>query len=213
MPMQGPQPHSSTRAPAAMSLASAPLAARAFSTWREPGETVRLTLGATCRPASMPATRIMSQKEEFVQLPMHTWSMGSPAIFETSVTLSGLLGCAAIGCRLERSMVISSSYSASGSASSSRQSPALPRAAKNSRVLRSLGKMEVVAPVSAPMLAMVARSGTLRLIRPSPKYSNILPTPPLTPTRRSSSSITSLAATIGFRWPVSVTRQTLGMVK
>ena len=168
MPMQGPQAHSSILAPAAMSLASAPLAARAFSTCLEPGEIVRLTFGATRLPASMPATRIMSQNEEFVQLPMQIWSTCIPAILDTSVTLSGLLGCAASGCSEERSIVISSSYSASGSASSSRQSPALPRAAKNSRVLRSLGKIEVVAPVSAPMFAMVARSGTLKSIRPSP---------------------------------------------
>ena len=40
--------------------------------------------------------------------------------------------------------------------------------------------MEVVAPSSAPMLVMVARSGTVSVATPSPPYSMILPTPPFT---------------------------------
>ena len=48
----------------------------------------------------------------------------------------------------------------------------------NSRVTSSEGNTEVEAPSSAPMLVMVARSGTDRDLTPSPVYSMILPTPP-----------------------------------
>ena len=202
MPMQGPQAHSSTRAPAVTSLASAPFLARALSTCLEPGDIVRLTSGATRLPSRMPATRMRSQKLEFVQLPMQTWSIFIPAISETGTTLSGECGCAAMGWRLERSSSISSSYSASGSASSRTHCPALPRAEKKSRVRSSLGKTVVVAPSSAPMLAIVARSGTERVLTPGPPYSIIFPTPPLTLRRRSSSSMTSLAETMRLSSPV-----------
>ena len=47
MPMQGPQAHSSTLAPAATIFASAPFDASMVSTCREPGEMTRLTFGAT----------------------------------------------------------------------------------------------------------------------------------------------------------------------
>lgn len=40
------------------------------------------------------------------------------------------------------------------------------------------GKVEVVAPTSAPMLAIVARPVHDWLATPGPKYSNILPVPP-----------------------------------
>ena len=55
--------------------------------------------------------------------------------------------------------------------------------------------MEVVAPSSAPMLVMVARSGTLRVETPSPPHSMIAPTPPLTDRMRRISRLTSLAVT------------------
>src|SRR3972149_5112308 len=74
-------------------------------------------------------------------------------------------------------------------------------ARKYSRVRSSAGKMEVVAPSSAPMLVMVLRSGTLSEATPSPQYSKILPTPPFTLRRRSSSKMMSLAATQGCSRP------------
>ena len=55
--------------------------------------------------------------------------------------------------------------------------------------------MEVVAPSSAPMLVMVARSGTLRVETPAPPHSMIAPTPPLTDRMRRISRLTSLAVT------------------
>ncbi len=76
----------------------------------------------------------------------------------------------------------------------------------------SEGKTEVVAPSSAPMLVMVPRCGTLREATPSPKYSKILPTPPLTVRRRRSSRMMSLAATQGWSSPVRCTPTTLGII-
>ena len=184
-----------------------------MSTWREPGEMVRLTFSATWRPSSMPATRMRSQKLELVQLPMQTWSTLMPSISLMGTTLSGECGWAASGCSALRSMVISSSYSASSSAVSGAQSARRPRAAKNSKVRRSLGNTVVVAPSSAPMLAMVARIGTDRVSTPGPPYSMILPTPPLTVRRRRTSRMTSLAETMGLSSPVSTTWQTFGMVR
>ena len=49
-----------------------------------------------------------------------------------------------------------------GSRASERLLPSLGR--RNARVTSSLGKMEVVAPSSAPMLVMVARSGTVKAL-------------------------------------------------
>ena len=55
--------------------------------------------------------------------------------------------------------------------------------------------MEVVAPSSAPMLVMVARSGTVSVATPGPPYSMIFPTPPFTVNKRSTSKMTSFAET------------------
>ena len=69
-----------------------------------------------------------------------------------------------------------SSYTASASAASGAPSPPpRPCAFINARVTSSEGKMEVVAPSSAPILVMVARSGTESVATPSPPYSMILP--------------------------------------
>ena len=61
----------------------------------------------------------------------------------------------------------------------------------------SEGNTEVVTPVSAPMLVMVARSGTDSVSTPGPEYSMITPTLPLTPKSSSILSATSLALTQG----------------
>ena len=109
-------------------------------------------------------------------------------------------------------MFTTSSYSASLSGARATQSASRPWAFMNARVISSEGKIEVEAPSSAPMLVMVARSGTDRVLTPSPPYSMILPTPPLTLSRRSTSRITSLAATKGRSRPVRLTRTIFGMV-
>ena len=68
-------------------------------------------------------------------------------------------------------MSMTPSYSASGSGARGVQSSSLPSSMKNRRTTSSLGKMEVVAPISAPMLAMVERSRTLMVSTPGPVYS------------------------------------------
>jgi hypothetical protein len=83
----------------------------------------------------------------------------------------------------------------------------------NERVTSSLGKTLVVSVSSAPMLAMVMRWAASRLARPGPPYSKIFPLPPRTPSRRSSSRMTSLAVTHGWSSPASHTLTTAGMVK
>ena len=77
-------------------------------------------------------------------------------------------------------MLISSSYTASGSALRATKSSSRSCAFKKARVVSSEGNIDVVAPSSAPMFVIVARSGTLRLLTPSPQYSITLPTPPFT---------------------------------
>ena len=63
------------------------------------------------------------------------------------------------------------------------------------------------------MFAIVARWGTVSVATPGPAYSKILPKPPRTVSRRSSSRMTSLAATQGWSWPVSTTRTMRGKGK
>ena len=77
----------------------------------------------------------------------------------------------------------------------------------------SLGKILVVSVSSAPMFAIVMRCAATRLGRPGPPYSKILPAPPFTDSRRSSSRITSFAVTHGRSSPVSQTRTTAGIGK
>jgi len=123
-----------------------------------------------------------------------------------------MCGCAISGSSASRSNSISSSYSASASAASAVKSPSRPWLRSHSAVTSSDGKMLVVAPSSAPMFVIVARSGTLKVATPGPVYSMTLPTPPLTLMRRSTSRITSFAATHGASRPVSRTPTTCGAV-
>ena len=202
IPMQGPQALSRILAPASIISDSAPFCANILSTCFEPGAIERLTVGQTVLPFKMAATFSISIKEEFVQEPMQTWSTLILPISVTSFTRSGMCGIAAIGASEERSISIVSSYTASSSAFSSIQSSGRDCAVKKAFVISSDGKTEVVAPSSAPMLVMVARSGTERVLTPSPVYSIILPTPPFTVILRKTSKITSFAATYGFNLPV-----------
>ena len=147
-----------------------------------------------------------------MQEPMHTWSTLVPFRLFTVTTWSGMWGQAIRGSRLERSISITRSYSASASGCSSRKSFSRPWALRKARVISSEGKMELVAPSSAPMLVMVARSGTVRVFAPSPPHSIIFPTPPFTESMRSISRLISLAVTKGRRAPLSSTFITLGIV-
>ena len=87
----------------------------------------------------------------------------------------------------------------------------LPCAFMNLRTCSSAGTMDVVAPISAPILVMVARSGTSSVAAPGPTYSYTLPSPPLMVTLRSISRMTSLALTPGWSFPVRLTLMTLGI--
>ena len=60
------------------------------------------------------------------------------------------------------------------------------------------------------MFVIVARSGTLNVLTPSPKYSTAQPTLPLLPNMLKTFRITSLAETHGFNDPVSLMPQTFG---
>ena len=87
---------------------------------------------------------------------------------ETGFTASGLCGHAASGSSAERSISMTSSYTASSSEASAFQSASRPCAFKNASVMSSEGKTEVVAPSSVPMFVIVARSGTVSVRMPGP---------------------------------------------
>src|SRR3989337_2824234 len=73
------------------------------------------------------------------------------------------------GSKDERSISTTSSYFALGSAFSGFQTPSLPCILRYFFVCASLGKIEVSAPSSAPILVIVARSVTIRVLTPSPR--------------------------------------------
>ncbi len=64
---------------------------------------MKLTRGWATLPRRMRATVASSRYEEFVQLPMQTWSTGMPASSRTVPTWSGLWGLAASGTSPARS--------------------------------------------------------------------------------------------------------------
>ena len=152
-----------------------------------------------------------SANEEFTQLPIHTCLIGSSPTSLTDFTLSGLDGVAISGSRVSRSITISLSYSAPGSGFNSAQSFSRPCALKKARVCSSEGNIEDVAPSSAPILVIVALSGRVRLLIPSPPYSNTFPTPPFTVCCLSTSRIMSFALTPARSFPCSFTWTTSGI--
>ena len=99
-----------------------------------------------------------------MQLPIATWStrIGPMAGTVSHAVRAVRLG----GQRFEAVQVDASGFVINGvriGLQRSETSVPRPWAARKARVTSSLGKMEVVAPSSAPILVMVARSGTLRL--------------------------------------------------
>ncbi len=83
---------------------------------------------------------------------------------------------------------------------------------RNSLVISSLGNTDVVTPHSAPMLVIVARSGTLSVFIPAPPYSKTQPTLPLVVNISSTLRTTSFAATHGLSFPVRLILITFGYV-
>ena len=183
---------------------------RCSTTCREPGFIVRCRPSAVVCPLRIFAAILRSRREELVQEPIATCCTSIPAISLTGLTFPGLWGRAAIGSTSLKLSSMISSYSASASAS--REIHCSPRscASMNAFVSWSLGNTLVVAPVSVPILVIVALSGTLRVLTPGPKYSSTLPTPPLTSILRRTSSITSFAETQSESFPVSFIPTILG---
>ena len=73
--------------------------------------------------------------------------------------------------------------------------------------------MELVAPVSAPMLARVMRWGTVRCPRAGPVYSSTQPVPPFTVKCPAMARARSLAPTPGLKLPVRRTPTTRGIFR
>ncbi len=92
IPIQGPHPFSITRAPALIMSSKSPFEAKFSKTCLEPGETVKLMLLLIFFPFSKLATIFRSLRDELVQLPIQTWSIGVPSRSFTGSTLSGLWG-------------------------------------------------------------------------------------------------------------------------
>ena len=211
--MQKPQVDSSILAPAETISAIAPFLAIISSTCLEPGATPKLTSGNTLLPFNIDATIIRSRNDELVHEPTMTWSTFNPASSFTVPILSGECGFAIIGSIEPRSRSITLVYSASASAASSIHSDCRRCAFRNMRVISSLGKTDVVTPSSAPMLVMVARSGTESVLIPSPPYSITMPTLPLVVSILRTVRMTSLADTQGWSFPERLTFSTLGQVR
>ncbi len=74
----------------------------------------------------------------------------------------------------------------------------------------SKAKVEVVAPISAPMLQMVPLPVQDMLSAPSPKYSTMAPVPPFTVRMPATFRITSFGVVQPLILPVSFTPMSLG---
>ncbi|CAB4608000.1 unannotated protein [freshwater metagenome] len=74
----------------------------------------------------------------------------------------------------------------------------------------SYGKSDVVAPISAPMLQIVALPVQEIELAPGPKYSTMAPVPPLTVRMRATSRMMSFGADQPASSPVSFTPISLG---
>ena len=164
-PRQGPHALSKILNPAAISSPKMPDFAAIISTALLPGAIPASTPGAMCLPLTIAATLAKSSSELFVHEPITTCVAGFPAIFFISVTASGECGCAASAESSSKFISMSLSYSALSSAFNSVQSASRPID------FSSEGKIDVVAPSSAPIFVIVARCGTVRLSTPLPKYS------------------------------------------
>ena len=88
---------------------------------------------------------------------------------------------------------------------------ARPVALKYLAILSSYPKVDVVAPISAPILQIVPLPVQLMLVAPSPKYSTTAPVPPLTVSKPATFKITSLGAVQPLSLPVSFTPISLGI--
>ena len=87
---------------------------------------------------------------------------------------------------------------------------ARPVADKYADMFASYPNTEQVAPISAPMLQIVAFPVAEMLSAPSPKYSTIAPVPPSTVSSRATSKITSFGLAQPDNVPLSLIPMTFG---
>mmetsp|Transcript_1449 Transcript_1449/g.4938 ORF Transcript_1449/g.4938 Transcript_1449/m.4938 type:complete len:213 (-) Transcript_1449:3041-3679(-) len=135
----------------------------------------------------------MSSYEELVHEPMsaeeistgHPSSAARCANLSTRVHKSGVYGPLMCGARVSRSMSITRSYTHPSSGtrfarfiSASLATEDLPVSLRYSSMRSESTNTDVVAPISAPMLQIVAIPVALIVSTPSPKYSIMAPVPP-----------------------------------
>mmetsp|Transcript_20803 Transcript_20803/g.64509 ORF Transcript_20803/g.64509 Transcript_20803/m.64509 type:complete len:213 (+) Transcript_20803:1377-2015(+) len=167
----------------------------------------------------------MSSYDELVQLPMSAelTSRGQPSARAraprslTAVHRSGVKGPLMWGPSSLRLISITRSYSQPSSgtrlwrlAAASSATPVRPVSRRYSSWRSHSGKTEVVAPISAPMLVMVAIPVAEMDSTPSPKYSTMAPVPPDTVRMSATLRMTSLGEVQPPSAPVSLTPITLG---
>mmetsp|Transcript_9808 Transcript_9808/g.26683 ORF Transcript_9808/g.26683 Transcript_9808/m.26683 type:complete len:321 (-) Transcript_9808:629-1591(-) len=171
------------------------------------------------------AALVMSSYEELVQEPISPAEtlLGQPFFLTASANSeipcakSGVKGPLTCGSSSLRLISIISSYSApssarrfSAKASASEAILSLPVALRYSPILELYGNIDVVAPISAPMLQMVPIPVALMLSTPGPKYSTIAPVPPLTVRMPATLQMTSFGDDHPLSFPVSLTPITFG---
>mmetsp|Transcript_14423 Transcript_14423/g.61881 ORF Transcript_14423/g.61881 Transcript_14423/m.61881 type:complete len:213 (+) Transcript_14423:1281-1919(+) len=167
----------------------------------------------------------MSSYDEFVHDPMSALeiSTGHPSAAarrlscETGVHRSGVYGPLMCGASWSRSISTTRSYShpASGTRfarfiSASFATSPRPVSRRYSSWRSERAKTEVVAPISAPMLQMVAMPVALMVSTPSPKYSMMAPVPPETVKISATFRMMSLGEVQCDRRPLRFTPITLG---
>ena len=134
----------------------------------------------TFLPFKISAAIRISSIRPFVQEPMTTWSIAMSPTSSIVLVFSGRCGKDTVGFNSDKSMVYSSSYSASGSASYTLKSR-LECSFKYSIVFSSTGKIPFLPPASIAMLQIVKRSSMERFLMPSPTNSMERYSAPSTP--------------------------------
>jgi hypothetical protein len=93
-----------SRAPAATSCATAPVAASVSSDWRDVGLTSNDTPSSVWRPATTCAAIWKSRRPGLAEEPISAWEISVPATSRTGQTLPGLDGSAISGSSADRSI-------------------------------------------------------------------------------------------------------------
>src|SRR6218665_2811135 len=184
---------------------------------------------ATC--AAKLAAREISSYDELVHEPINPTSTLVGQLFFAAASFICEIGVAKSGvkgpfkCGSNSDMLISITWSkyfsgflyTSGSAGThflillaKAATSARPVARRSRSMEASYPKVEVVAPISAPMLQIVPLPVQLMEAAPSPKYSTMQPVPPFTVRMPATFKITSLGEDQPVSFPVSFTPIILG---